>query len=426
MIKPIDASALRKIFELRNKNSKLFPDEVVKKVKGIIADVESRKDEAIREYSQKFEGTPINLEIKVCEDDLKKWASEVGTDELEALKAAIKNIRSFHINQLSKSWQMETEGGSILGNIVTPIQSVGVYVPGGTASYPSSVIMNIVPAQIAGVERIVIFTPAKRDGSINKYVAAAACELGVYDVFRIGGAQAVAAAAFGTETVPKVDKLVGPGNIYVAAAKREVYGLIDIDMIAGPSEIVVIADKTGRADFVASDMLSQAEHDVMSKAILITDSKELAKAVSVELERQLKRIEREKIARTSLETNGAICIVGDISQGIELANYIAPEHIELILENPMDYLKEVKNAGAIFIGEYSTESIGDYIAGPNHVLPTNGTARFSSPLSVKDFQKMSSLICYSKEDYLKYAPSAIKIAEAEGLNGHANALKVRL
>lgn len=426
MLNITNAADLRKRFEAVDAKSVIFPKAVVEAVREIIDDVARNGDEAVWKYSNRFDGTKGAYPLKVSKSELLEYADEADEEIKTALRAAIKNIRAFHQNQLEKGWGITTQNGSFLGNIVTPLEKVGVYVPGGTAAYPSSVIMNIVPAQIAGVKDLAIFTPPTEDGRINKYVAAAAVELGVEKIYRVGGVQAIAAAAFGTETINKVDKITGPGNIYVAAAKREVYGMVDIDMIAGPSEIVIAADETAKAHFVAADMLSQAEHDERAQCILLTDSRKLAQEVIKELDEQLRRLERKEIAEKAILKKGAVCLVDKMQEAIELINIIAPEHLEIVVKSAEELLAGVRNAGAIFVGAYSSEPIGDYIAGPNHVLPTGGTARYFSPLTVRDFQKVSSFIHYSKKDFMEYAPLAIRIAEAEGLTAHANAMKVRL
>lgn len=408
------------------KKPQIFPEEVTTTVRRIIEDVAKQGDMAVKKYSALYDGFDISRELKLSQKEIEEACSMVENEAWKAIAIAIKNIGAFHLNQLEKGWTMSTPGGSILGNIVNPLKRVAVYVPGGTAAYPSSVIMNVVPAQIAGVQEISLFTPPDRADGINKYVAAAAYELGIDSIYRVGGAQAVAAAAFGTETIRKVDKIVGPGNIYVAAAKREVYGAVDIDMIAGPSEILIIADSSANPCYIAADMLSQAEHDELAKCVLITDSWELAQAAAKELEEQLKRLERRSIAEVSLQSNSYILVVDRLEAAVDIANEIAPEHLELVIREPDALLPSIKNAGAIFVGEYSPEPIGDYIAGPNHVLPTSGTARFFSPLSVKDFLKTSSLIRYSAKDFYTYAPYAALLAEREGLTAHANSLKVRL
>ncbi|MHB1392750.1 MAG: histidinol dehydrogenase [Clostridia bacterium] len=408
------------------KNYSFIPEEVTSTVKKIVRDVRDRGDIAVLEYSRKFDNVKNIEDFQVTADVLEAAAKEVDAGFVEAISKSIANVKRFHKEMADRDFNILTDNGSVLGSRVTAIDKVAIYVPGGKASYPSTVVMCAVPAIIAGVREIIIFTPPTEDGGINRYIAAAAMLLGIEKVFRIGGAQAVAASAFGTGTIPKVDKIVGPGNAYVAAAKREVYGFVDIDMIAGPSEIAVIADSSAKASWVAADLLSQAEHDEMARCFLVTDSEAFAIRVNTEIERQLAGMKRKNIISKALENNSAAIVVDAIEKSADIINKIAPEHLEIITENPFSILKNIRNAGAIFIGEYSTEPIGDYIAGPNHVLPTYGTAAFFSPLSTRDFQKRSSLIYYSKEDMAAFGPAAINIAEAEGLEAHANALKVRL
>ena len=403
-----------------------LPDSVVNAAKEIIKQVKEKGDEAVLFYNKKFDGVADDFVLAVTEAEIDEAYNSVDEDIKEAIRIAITNIKAFHKKKAEQSFNMITENGSILGSIVTPMKRVALYVPGGKAAYPSTVVMCAVPAIIAGVEEIYILTPPDKSGNVNKFVLATAKLLGIKKIFKAGGAQGVAAAAFGTPTIPKASKIVGPGNAYVAAAKREVFGTIDIDMIAGPSEILILADKSAKADWVAADMLSQAEHDEMARVFLITDSEELGKQVQKELENQLINLSREKIAKAAIENNSYILITDDMEKAADLANEIAPEHLELYVEKPFELLVKIKNAGAIFLGGYSPEPIGDYIAGPNHVLPTSGTAAFSSPLSVSDFVKRSSLIFYSEKDFAVNAPHAIKIAQVEGLDAHANAMKLRL
>jgi histidinol dehydrogenase len=344
---------------------------------------------------------------------------------VEVIKKARDNIKSFHKKQKEKSWFVSEEEGVILGQMYTPLEKVGVYVPGGTAAYPSSVLMNIMPAKVAGVDKVIMTTPPGKDGKVNPVILVAANEAGADEIYKVGGAQAVAALAFGTETIPKVDKIVGPGNIYVAMAKRTVYGYCDIDMIAGPSEIMVVADETANPRFVAADLLSQAEHDVLASSILVTTSERVAKEVQKELGIQLEALDRKEIAQKSIEDYGALVIVDSIKDAAEVVNRIAPEHLEICMEEPFAALSWIRNAGAIFLGNYSSEPLGDYFAGPNHVLPTSGTARFFSPLNLSDFMKKSSIISYSKEALRKVKDDVILFAESEGLGAHANAIRVR-
>ncbi len=397
--------------------------DVVEKVKKIIEDVKTFKDRALFEYTEVFDNFKVdNQNIKVSKSEIEKAYKKVEPLFLEILERAIKNITEFHIKQKSNTWS-EFKDGIIYGQIVRPLSSVGLYVPGGNAGYPSTVLMNAIPAKIAGVERIVIVSPVRN--GLNPYVLVAADKLGISEIYKIGGAQAISALAFGTESIPKVDKIVGPGNIYVATAKRLLYGYVDIDMIAGPSEILVIADKFANPKFVASDLLSQAEHDTLASAILITTSEELANFVKGEIVRQKNYLTRKEIIEKSLADFSAIIIVSSIEDAIDLANEIAPEHLELMVQNPFDYLGKVKNAGTVFLGSFSPEALGDYYAGPNHVLPTNGTARFFSPLSVKDFQKEMNFLYYNSLNLEKVKDDIVKFADIEGLSAHANSVKVR-
>ncbi|KUO71121.1 MAG: histidinol dehydrogenase [Clostridia bacterium BRH_c25] len=411
---------------LNKKGDSFIPEEVTATVKKIVQDVRDRGDSAVLEYSRSFDNVKDTGGFRISAGELETAAGKAEDDFIAAINKSIANVKRYHKELADKDFSIMTDNGSVLGSRVTPIDRAAIYVPGGKASYPSTVVMCAVPAIIAGVREIIILTPPSPDGGINPYIAVTAKLLGIDRIFRAGGAQGVAAAAFGTETIPKVDKIVGPGNAYVAAAKREVYGFVDIDMIAGPSEIAVVADSSANAGWVAADMLSQAEHDEMARCFLVTDSRAFADSVNAEIERQLAGMKRKSIISKALENNSAVIVVDDIEKAAEIINRIAPEHLEIITENPFKVLKNIKNAGAIFLGGYSTEPIGDYIAGPNHVLPTYGTAAFFSPLSTRDFQKRSSLIYYSKEDLAVFGPAAITIAEAEGLEAHANALKVRL
>lgn len=411
---------------LSRKGQSFIPEEVTAAVKEIVRNVRERGDSAVLEYSRSFDNIQAVKDFRVGIEELEAAAAKAGESFTAAVSKSIANVKSFHSRTADKGFNILTENGSLLGSRVTPINKAAIYVPGGKASYPSTVVMCAVPAIIAGVSEIILLTPPAEDGSINPYVAATAKLLGIDRVFRVGGAQAVAAAAFGTETIPKVDKIVGPGNAYVAAAKREVYGYVDIDMIAGPSEIAVVADNGANPCWVAADLLSQAEHDEMARCFLVTDSGELAARVNAELQRQLAGLKRQEIIRKALRDNSAAIVVDTLDKAAGIINRIAPEHLEIITDNPFEVMKDIRNAGAIFIGGYSSEPIGDYIAGPNHVLPTYGTAAFFSPLSARDFQKRSSLIYYSKEDMAAFGPAAIEIAEAEGLEAHANALKARV
>lgn len=391
----------------------------------ILQAVKKDGDQAVLAFTERFDGVRLEL-MKVREGEIAEAISEASVEVLEALKEAAENIRSFHEKQARQSWIQTSETGTMLGQIVRPLQRVGIYVPGGRAAYPSSVLMNAIPAKVAGVKEIVMVTPPNREGRIDPGVLAAAKIAGVTEIYKVGGAQAIAALTYGTDTIRPVDKIVGPGNIYVALAKREVFGLVDIDMVAGPSEIVVLADNEANPTYIAADLLSQAEHDPMASSVLVTPSQTLAEQVQIELEKQLVELPRREIAEASIRDYGAICVVDDLDQGIEVVNQLAPEHLELMIQNPFDYVGRIENAGAIFLGEYSSEPVGDYFAGPNHVLPTNGTARFSSPLNVDDFIKKSSLISYSRTDLLSNGPKIMALAESEGLTAHARAIEVRL
>ena len=396
-------------------------------VNEILSDVKKRGDEALFEYTKKFDGADINAEnIRVSDSEIKEaYESLSGSGLIDVMRRALERIRDYHEKQRTYSWFDSKSDGTMLGQKVTALEKAGVYVPGGKAAYPSSVLMNIVPAKVAGVERVVMVTPPGRDGKVNPATLVAAIEAGADEVYKVGGAQAIGALAFGTDSVPKVDKIVGPGNIYVALAKKAVYGHVSIDSIAGPSEILVIADESANPRYVAADLLSQAEHDEMASAILITTDEALASAVSDEIEGFLKTLSRRDIISKSLENYGYILIAGDIDSAVEMANEIASEHLEIVTADPFNVMTKIKNAGAIFLGEYSSEPLGDYFAGPNHVLPTNGTARFFSPLSVDDFIKKSSIISYSKEALSVVEADIRRFAEAEGLTAHANSIAVR-
>jgi histidinol dehydrogenase len=399
-------------------------DDELSIVKKIIADVKKRGDEAVRDYTEKLDRTYLES-FAVSQQEIEEAYEMTSQEILSVIKEAAENIQSYHVKQLRPSWMTTAENGSILGQKVTPLDSVGVYVPGGTAAYPSSVLMNVIPAKVAGVERIVMVSPPGKDGKLPPAVIVAAVESGVKEIYKIGGAQAIAALAYGIESFLPVDKIVGPGNIYVALAKREVFGDVDIDMIAGPSEIVVLADDTARPNEVAADLLSQAEHDVRASSVLVTPSQYLANAVALEISKQLAELPRKSIAEKSIEDYGAIYVTETMSEAIAVVNQLAPEHLEIITDNPMGYLGKVKHAGAIFIGRYSSEPVGDYFAGTNHVLPTNGTARFSSPLNVDDFQKKSSVIFYSEDALKKNVHKIAAFARLEGLEAHARAVEER-
>lgn len=389
----------------------------------IISDVRKNKDAALFKYCKKFDNTDTD-KLEVTQEEINEAFASVDPHFIEVIKKARQNIYNYHKHQVKNSFIISENDGVVLGQKVTPLKRAGIYVPGGTAVYPSTVLMNIVPAKIAGVDEIVMTSPAK-DGKINPIILAAAKIAGADRIFKVGGAQAVAALAYGTETIPKVDKIVGPGNAFVAEAKKQVFGLVDIDMIAGPSEILVISDGNSDCKTVAADMLSQAEHDKLASAVLVTDSRDLAEEVAAEIERQLKLLPREEIARTSIENNGKIIITENINQAIEIANEIAPEHLEICVDNPFDYLDKIRNAGSIFMGRNCPEALGDYFAGPNHTLPTSGTAKFSSPLSVDDFVKKSAFTYYTKDALSKVCDDIAYFAEKEGLSGHARSVLVR-
>ena len=401
-------------------------EEVAGTVKEIVDRVRREGDPAVLEYTEKFDKVKLTLrDMRVSPEEIKEAHANVDQKKVDALKLAAKNIRAFHEKQKLSSWVSQEADGVILGQLARPIRCVGVYVPGGKACYPSSVRMNVIPATVAGVEQLVMCSPVP-GGKMNPYILVAADIAGVNEIYKIGGAQAIAAMAYGTATVPKVDKIVGPGNIYVATAKRHVFGQADIEMIAGPSEILIIADKTADPVFVASDLLSQAEHDELASSLLVTDSRELADKVDTEVERQLATLARKEIARKAIDRFGAIVITRDLREAADASNAVAPEHLELAVEKPFELLALIKNAGAIFLGHYSPESVGDYIAGPNHVLPTGGTARFFSPLSTDSFMKKSSLIFYTREGLDKVGEAVMQIADVEGLEAHGNTIKVRM
>lgn len=398
--------------------------KVTSAVTDILNNVKQNGDDAVREYTLKFDGhMPSKFEIS--REEIDSSPDKCDRDFILALYKAADNIRDFHARQKQQSWLEPKQNGVILGQRIRGLKRVGVYVPGGTAAYPSSVLMNVIPAKIAGVKEIVMVTPPQKDGTANPDILAAAKIAGVDRVFLMGGAQAVAALAYGTQSVPKVDKIVGPGNIFVATAKKLLYGTVDIDMIAGPSEILIVADKSANPKFLAADLMSQAEHDKMASAILLTTSEETANETEKELSRQMQTLERRDIIEQSLNDFGAIIVCKDISEAVDFANELAPEHLELAVENPMEYIGRVDNAGSVFLGHYSPEPLGDYFAGPNHVLPTSGTARFFSPLSVDSFIKKSSFIYYTEPALSEAKDDIIKLAETEGLTAHANSIKVR-
>ena len=400
--------------------------EYEKKVADICEDIKDRGDAALFEYTLKFDKFSLNASnIKVSDEEIDAACKEIDPELFEIMKEAFENIKNYHKKQLRTSFFDTTEDGTFLGQRILPIETVGVYVPGGKAAYPSSTLMNIVPALVAGCKRIVMTTPCNSEGKVSVTTLAAAKICGIKEIYKIGGAQAIASLAFGTETVPKVSKIVGPGNIFVALAKRYVYGHVSIDSIAGPSEILVLADESANPKYVAADLMSQCEHDEMASGILITTSEELADKVEKQVEEFLKDAPRKEILSKSLDTFGFILVAKDIKEAVDAANDIASEHLEILTKNPLETMGMIKNAGAIFLGEYSSEPLGDYFAGPNHVLPTNGTAKFFSPLSVDDFIKKSSVICYSKEALEKSHKKIEKFAQSEGLYAHSKSIEVR-
>lgn len=411
------------IAQLKKRGSKATA-QIESSVSQIIADVREHGDRAVADYTVKFDGA-MPEKTELTHDEMVRSASGCGEDFLSALRRAADNIRRFHERQKQKSWFETGADGVMMGQRIRGLKRVGIYVPGGTAAYPSSVLMNALPARIAGVGEIIMVTPPAKGGRPNPAIMAAALEAGVDRVFQIGGAQAIAALAFGTETVPAVDKIVGPGNIYVATAKKQLYGTVGIDMVAGPSEILILADETANPKFLAADLMSQAEHDVLASAILLTTSERIARETLLELDRQKETLERREIIEKSLETYGAIVVCRSMDEAVDFANELAPEHLEVCTASPMDYLGRVNNAGSVFLGNYAPEPLGDYFAGPNHVLPTGGTARFFSPLSVDSFVKKSSFLYYTKEALAGAKDDIITLADAEGLTAHANSIKVR-
>jgi histidinol dehydrogenase len=425
-IMKLDAESKKNILENLLKRSPNQYEQYANTVNDIIEAVKRDKDQAVFEFTKRFDKADINASnILVSEEEIKEAYSLIDPAVLEVIRKAAVNIRIYHEKQKQYSWFDSEPSGIILGQKVTAIGAVGVYVPGGKAAYPSSVLMNVIPAKVAGVERIAMVTPPGKDGKVYEGTLVAAKEAGVTEIYKVGGAQAIAALAHGTESIKKVDKIVGPGNIYVALAKKAVYGHVSIDSIAGPSEILVIADETANPKYVAADLLSQAEHDELASAILVTTSKELAKQVSIEVEKFVEVLSRKEIIQKSLDNYGYILIADTMEEVVETANEIASEHLEIITKDPFLLMTKIKNAGAIFLGEYSSEPLGDYFAGPNHVLPTNGTAKFFSPLSVDDFIKKSSIISYSREALEPIYPDIVKFAKAEGLTAHANSIAVR-
>ena len=408
---------------------KEYTDQAVyeERVREILQNVRDRGDAALLEYTAKFDKARLTPDtLRVSQEEIEAAYREVDPDFVKAIQVARDNIRSFHSKQLRNSWMETSEDGTILGQILRPVERAGVYVPGGTANYPSSVLMNAVPAQVAGVQEIVMVAPPHADGKLQASTLVAAAEAGVTEIYKLGGAQAIAALAHGTETVKRVDLITGPGNIYVTLAKKMVYGMVNIDMLAGPSEILVIADEKANPVYVAADLLSQAEHDVLASAILLTPSEKLAREVQAEIPRQVGNLSRKEIMTASLRDYSAIIVTRDMEEAIDLANRYAPEHLELAVDSPFEILGKIKNAGSIFMGHFTPEPVGDYIAGPNHILPTGGTARFYSPLNVDTFMKKSGLIAYSNARLTQHGNCIIKLAETEGLDAHANAVRVRL
>jgi histidinol dehydrogenase len=424
-LRPTDREALRTLLEHLAARSVALDAELMKVVTSIVDDVRARGDQALIEYTARFDQVDLKpSELRIAEDELHRFAAGADERVVLALREAIRNVRTFHERQVEESWTIAPANGIRLGQRITPLERVGLYIPGGTAAYPSSVVMNVVPAQVAGVERIVVTTPP-RTLAENSAVAAALLELNVTEVYAVGGAQAIAALAFGTETVPRVDKITGPGNKYVAAAKKLVFGVVGIDSIAGPTEVVIVADETARPEFVVADLLAQAEHGEDASAVLITDDEMLANAVADELDRQLQSLPRREIAETSLKQYGAIIVVKTLDDACSIANELAPEHLEIVTRDDEALAAKIRHAGAIFFGAYTPEAVGDYIAGPNHVLPTGRTARFSSALGVYDFVKRTSLLHYSREALDSVAESVAVLAEKEGLAGHARSTLIR-
>lgn len=411
--------------QLKNRNLENRAD-IEESVREILQSVKERGDAAVSEFTQKFDGAIVNpQEIEVSSGEMEDALVSVDEELLKVIKRAAENIRKFHARQKENSWFATGQDGVILGQKVTPLERAGVYVPAGSAPLPSTVLMNVIPAKVAGVSEIILCSPPEKNGRIHPLILACAKIAGADRVFKAGGAQAIGAMAYGTKTIPKADKIVGPGNIYVATAKKLIFGICGIDMIAGPSEVLVIADESANPKYVAADLLSQAEHDSLASAILVTSSRKIADAVNKELQIQLEKLPRKDIALQSINSFGAIIITGTIDEALEIANNIAPEHLEVCVEDPFSLLPSIKNAGAIFLGNYSPEPLGDYFAGPNHTLPTSGTARFSSPLGVYDFVKRQSIISYSKKAFEKIASDVAAFADAEGLTAHANSIRIR-
>ncbi len=412
-----------KLASILNRSS-FDSEEEMETVQEIWEDVQDRGDEAVLAYTARFDGAELE-QMEVTEEEIETAYQQVEDEFLAAIQESIANVETFHEQQLQEDWVDIQEAGNIVGQKFEPLAKVGLYVPGGRAAYPSSVVMNGVPAKVAGVEEICMVTPPAEDGSLNPYTLAAAAEVGVDTIYKAGGAQAVAALSLGTEEVTQVDKIVGPGNIYVTLAKKLAYGYVDIDMLAGPSEVLVLADETANPAYAAADLLSQAEHDPMASSVLVTTSEKLAREVKAELASQITELSRQKIAEEALANYGALIVAANLEEAISVTNQFAPEHLEVKVEDPFSLLGKLKNAGAIFLGEYAAEPVGDYIAGPNHVLPTGGTAKFYSPLNIDDFVKKSSIVYYTKDGLAEVKDKAVKIAEVEGLDAHANSIQIR-
>lgn len=415
---------IKSFFEILKKRGGEDNQEALKSVEAILSNVKEKGDEALLKYTKDFDGVELQ-NLKVTEEEIEEAMNQVAPELISVINKAISNIRKYHEKQVRNSWMMTEENGIVMGQKIMALEKVGVYVPGGSAAYPSSVLMNVIPAKIAGVSKICMVTPPQKNGKVNPDILAAAKLAGVDEIYKVGGAQAVAALSFGTETVPKVDKIVGPGNIYVALAKKLCYGTVDIDMIAGPSEILVISDEKSDPSFLAADLMSQAEHDRLASSVLITTSAELAERVKEQLAIQVEKLERKDIIVDSLQRYGGILLVSSIDEAIELSNEIAPEHLELMVEKPFDILGKIKHAGSIFLGAYCPEPLGDYMAGPNHVLPTTGTARFYSPLSVDDYIKKSSFLYYPKAALAEVKDDVVTFTKHEGLTAHGNSVSVR-
>ncbi len=418
--------AEKRIRRILNRRNLLEDKRLENKVKGIIEDVRKNGDRALLRYTKKFDGVFLSSKrLRVTRREIGKARGLVDRDFIKALKKAYQNIRKYHEKQLPQSFKISPRKGVNLEERFLPVERVGIYIPGGGASYPSTILMAGIPAKIAGVKEIIMVSPPQKDGGLSPYILVACDLVGIEEIYKVGGAQAIAALAYGTQTISKVDKIVGPGNIYVTLAKKLVCGEVDIDMLAGPSEILILADESALPSFIASDLIAQAEHDRLSWPFLITTSLRLAQRVEQEIKEQVKSLGRREIINISLKKNGALIVTKDLKEAVDLANEMAPEHLEIMTGNPRKVAKKIKNAGALFLGSYSSESVGDYIAGPNHILPTSGTARFSSPLSVRDFMRSSHIISYSKEALKEEAKGIIELARREGLEGHARAIEVR-